>query len=152
MPRSPCTRTISLGNRFVASRRRGRVLAFQAVYAWELSAADQSLHFGWLTTPRSDEELVFPRLLAAGTIENITHIDSVIGDALEHWELSRLAKVDLAILRTSVYALLYREDIPARVSIDEAVEIAKEFGSAESYRFVNGVLDSIRQKHCGNRP
>ncbi len=96
--------------------------------------------------------MAFPRLLAAGTIENIGRVDDVIREALEHWDISRLAKVDLALLRTSVYALLYREDIPARVTIDEAVEIAKEFGSADSYRFVNGVLDSIRQKHCGKRP
>ncbi len=73
-------------------------------------------------------------------------IDEKIKEHLEHWDFSRLSRVDLAILRMSVFCLLYQPDIPATVTIDEAIDIAREFGTDDSYRFINGVLDSI-QKH-----
>ena len=62
---------------------------------------------------------------------------------LEHWDFKRIGKVDLAILRMSIYALKFQPDIPATVTIDEAVDIARAYGSDESYRFINGVLDGI---------
>lgn len=93
----------------------------------------------------SSESLDFGRLLITGTIENIGAIDQAIKDHLEHWDFSRLGRVDLAILRISVYCLFYQKDIPATVTIDEAVDISKEFGTDDSYRFVNGVLDGIRK-------
>ena len=78
-------------------------------------------------------------------LENIRSLDDQIRLHLKKWSFERLSRVDLAILRTSTYALLYQKDIPFSVTIDEAVEIAKKFGSPESYRFVNGVLDGIRK-------
>ncbi len=93
----------------------------------------------------ADESLEFATLLITGTMENLGSIDSAIKNQLEHWDFKRLARVDLAILRISVYCLLYQKSIPATVTIDEAIDIAKEFGSDDSYRFVNGVLDGIRK-------
>jgi N utilization substance protein B len=72
-------------------------------------------------------------------------VDGAIKRHLEHWDFSRLNKVDQAILRVSVYCLLYQPSIPASVTIDEAIDIAKEYGTDDSYRFINGVLDGIRK-------
>lgn len=93
-----------------------------------------------------DEAIAFARLLIAGTLERLGDIDRSISDQLENWDFNRLARVDCAILRISVYCLRYQQDIPASVTIDEAIQIAKEYGSDDSYKFVNGVLDAIAKK------
>ena len=93
----------------------------------------------------NQESIDFARLIAWGTIQNLTEIDEQIKTQLEHWDFSRLNKVDQALLRIGVYSLLFQKDIPASVTIDEAVDISKEYGTDESYRFVNGVLDGIRK-------
>jgi len=85
----------------------------------------------------------FARLLVQGTVRNSERIDGAIKTRLQHWDISRIARVDLAILRMSVYCLLYQPDIPASVVINEAVDIAKNFGSEQSFRFINGVLDAV---------
>ncbi len=147
----------------MGARRQGRVLAFQALYAYEYTHAplEELLQFAWLDaspeedTPEEDtsearkrEALDFARLLVAGTIENLDAIDERIRGQLDHWDFSRITKVDLSILRLSAYSLVYVDSIPVTVTIDEAVTLAREFGSSESYRFVNGVLDGIRRTHA----
>ncbi|HUX51278.1 MAG TPA: transcription antitermination factor NusB [Spirochaetia bacterium] len=141
------------------TRRKGRIIAFQAIYGWEFTRAPlhDVLHLTWLeanspaedSEPDSDSgesvELTFPRLLVAGTIENIESIDRTIKAQLKHWDFDRVVRADLAILRMSVYSLLYQPEIPASVTIDEAIDIAKEFGTDDSYKFINGVLDGIRK-------
>ncbi len=92
------------------------------------------------------ETLLFARLLIQGVLENLAQIDDTIKGQLENWDFSRLNRVDLALLRMSVYCLLHQNDIPATVTIDEAVDISKTYGTADSYRFVNGVLDGVRKK------
>lgn len=108
--------------------------------------AEEILGFGWLDSEPAPETADFARLLVAGTLESIGEVDSAIKEQLEHWDFSRLGRVDLAILRVGVYSLLFRREIPARVTIDEAVDMAKEFGASDSYRFVNGILDGIRKR------
>jgi N utilization substance protein B len=133
----------------VASRRKGRILAFQALYCWEAnhSSSDELTAFSWLESGKLaelDEGIAaFSRLLILGTIENIKAIDEMIKSHLQHWDISRLNRVDLAILRMSVYTLMYQSEIPPSIVIDEAIGISKEFGTEDSFRFVNGVLDSI---------
>jgi N utilization substance protein B len=133
-------------------RRKGRILAFQALYAHELSGIGlaELQAFAWLDPEDLDrvqeESRDFARLLIAGTLEKLADVDACIVRQLEHWDFSRLNKVDLAILRVSVYCLLYQADIPHTVTIDEAIDIAKEFGTDDSYRFINGVLDGIRKQ------
>ena len=133
----------------MASRRKARILAFQALYAWDASKTTKQelLNFSWIgekSSARDDEELkAFASLLICGTLENIDAIDEAINAHLKNWVLERLKKVDLAILRVSVYSLLFQKDMPAQITMDEAIEIAKEYGSDESYRFINGILDSI---------
>jgi N utilization substance protein B len=139
----------------MASRRKGRILAFQALYSWDIqfsqtgdaSIPEGLLDFSWAdgVAPIDGKSAAFPRLLVSGTIENIADVDSMIQKHLENWELSRLNRVDLAVLRMSVYTLMFQSETPPSVVIDEAVEISREFGADDSYRFVNGVLDSVRK-------
>jgi transcription antitermination protein NusB len=132
-------------------RRRARILAFQALFSWEISGSNTAelLRFPWLdggTGPEYSEDiLAFARLLVQGCLENIEAVDNKIKEHLEHWDITRLVKVDLALLRLGCYSLLYQRQIPATVTIDEAVDIAKMFGCDDSYRFINGVLDGIRK-------
>jgi N utilization substance protein B len=133
----------------MASRRKGRILAFQALYCWEANriSSDELTAFSWLESEKLaelDEGIAgFSRLLIIGTIENIKAIDEMIKSHLQHWDISRLNRVDLARLRMSVYTLMYQSDIAPQIVIDEAIGISKEFGTDDSYRFINGVLDSI---------
>jgi N utilization substance protein B len=134
----------------MASRRKGRILAFQALYAWGASDTpagaipEELLDFSWQEkTQETGND--FSRLLVTGTIENIHAVDAMIGKHLKNWEISRLNRVDLAILRMSAYTLMYQKDTPASVVINEAIGISKEFGTDESFRFINGVLDSIHR-------
>jgi N utilization substance protein B len=134
----------------MASRRKGRILAFQALYAWGASDTpvgvipDGLLDFSWQEKVKGVGN-DFPRLLVMGTIENISAVDSMIEKHLENWDFSRLNRVDLAILRMSAYTLMYQKDTPASVVINEAIGISKEFGTNESFRFINGILDSIHR-------
>jgi N utilization substance protein B len=135
----------------MASRRKGRILAFQALYAW--GAADtpaetlpgELLDFPWQDKEKAKENMDFSRLLVMGTIENIAAVDAMIRRHLKNWDFSRLKRVDLAILRMSAYALMYQQDTPASIVINEAIGISREFGTDESFRFINGVLDGIRR-------
>ena len=135
----------------MASRRKGRILAFQALYSWEATKppVSQLLEFLWLDADKraslDDGTAMFARYLISGTIENVDAVDSLIKKHLKNWDFSRLNRVDLAVLRMSVYALQHQEEVPASIVIDEAVDISKEFGTDDSYRFVNGVLDAIRK-------
>jgi N utilization substance protein B len=147
----------------MASRRKGRILAFQALYSWEanfkkISRAEgrghsfvppELLEFTWLEQEKRaalDEGVSgFSRFLITGTIENIVPVDEMIKNHLENWDFSRLNRVDLAILRISTYTLMFQADVAPSIVINEAIGISKEFGADNSYRFVNGVLDSIKQ-------
>lgn len=80
-------------------------------------------------------------------IENLDEIDNYIKTYIDGWQLNRLAKIDLSILRIAIYETIYRKDIPIQVSINEAIEIAKKYSTDESSRFINGVLGSfVRDK------
>jgi N utilization substance protein B len=135
----------------MGGRRRGRIIAVQSLYRHDLSGAglDELLDFSWIDGERKTALSIdtedFARLLIQGTLENIEAVDAAVRRHLEHWDFDRLSRVDLALLRVSAYCLLFQPDIPASVTIDEAVDIARSFGGADSWRFVNGVLDAIRR-------
>ena len=135
----------------MGSRRKARIIAFQSLFGWDMNRMEVSelTSFSWLDDERREryaaDTLDFARLIVAGCLENLDTIDAAIRQQLENWDFARLARVDLAILRMSVYSLFYQSDIPASVTIDEAIDIVKEFGSDDSYRFINGVLDGIRK-------
>lgn len=133
-------------------RRRGRILAFQALVAWDMGGTvlDDLLTFSWQAEKTELKpgfnDYLFPKMMVLGTIENISQIDKIISENLNNWIIERLNSVDKAILRLSVYSLLYQKDTPAPIVIDEAINLAKDFGTDDSYKFVNAVLDSIKNK------
>ena len=89
----------------------------------------------------------YSRTLVEGTLEHLEEIDELIRHQAEHWRLERMPAVDRNILRLAVYEFLYEVDVPKLVILDEAIELAKSFGSEQSGRFVNGVLDGILKTH-----
>lgn len=136
----------------MGARRKARIIAFQSLYRYDLSGAclEDLLDFSWMDSEKpgtaSADTLAFARLLITGALENLPRVDETIRGQLENWDFTRVNKVDLALLRVSVYCLLYQADIPPTVTIDEAVDISKTYGTTDSYRFVNGVLDGVRKK------
>jgi N utilization substance protein B len=148
-----------MGN--MSSRRQGRILAFQALYSWEAvkgrfkpppekqKILEGLLDFPWMDEKDSEqfneETRLFSRLLITGAIENLEKIDETIKSHLQNWNFSRLRRVDLAVLRISVYQILFQRETPASIVINEAIAIAKIFGEEKSYGFVNGMLDGIRK-------
>ncbi len=129
----------------MGNRRKAREYCLQILFQMEFSK--QKLkevmdHF-WAENPSSDEVMAFTLELVEGTLRNVAEIDAELESSSTNWKLSRMAAVDKNILRQSAYELLYREDIPHSVTINESVEIAKKFGTDDSASFINGVLDKI---------
>lgn len=87
--------------------------------------------------------LEFAFALCRGVLENVDAIDGILNRCSEHWRVSRMSMIDRSILRLSVYEIAFLSDIPLAVTINEAVEVAKEFGSETSSAFINGILDKI---------
>ncbi|MDE5898372.1 MAG: transcription antitermination factor NusB [Treponemataceae bacterium] len=185
------------------SRRIGRILAFQALYLWDVGGvpAEDLLSFSWLErdcadfaddarnsaggieppaapeivgdaaaldasvadngvkyclidnllavfeklpSEKKEEVFAFARLLEQGTLEHINEVDVLIKTHLSaRWSFRRINKVALAVIRMSVYSLLYQKELSASVVIDEAVEIVKDYGSDDSHKFTNAILDKI---------
>jgi N utilization substance protein B len=127
------------------SRRKGREAALQVLYQIDLSGEvpDQAVasYFEYLTD--GEEAREFATELVQGTCANREAIDAKIREVSRHWRLERMARVDRNVLRLATYELLYLPDVPRRVTLNEAVELAKRFGDEDSPAFVNGVLDRI---------
>ena len=126
-------------------RRKGRELALQALYQIEItgdrSARAVDLFLGHFEGKAAAKD--FARQLVSGVVSQCADIDGRIERSADNWKLARLAKVDLVLLRLATYELVFCPEIPASVSLDEAIEIAKRFGTGDSPAFVNGVLDQI---------
>jgi transcription antitermination protein NusB len=130
-------------------RHDGRVAALQYLYAWSINPPDNPVDdlrtfFEGLEHPR--DHFVFGEELIDGVIRNREAIDAQIRAMAQNWEFERIAKIDLAILRIAIYEMLHRKDIPPVVSINEAIEISKQFSNADSKRFINGILDRLKDK------
>ncbi|HLW71411.1 MAG TPA: transcription antitermination factor NusB [Candidatus Binataceae bacterium] len=126
-------------------RHAGRELALKALYQTDMrgdiSTEDLALFFD--AFPADDRIRTFALRLLDGVRREQTTLDKHLAAALEHWSIGRLSRVDHNILRMAIYELLRLDDIPARVTIDEAIELAKAYGDNQSGRFVNGVLDQV---------
>jgi N utilization substance protein B len=127
------------------SRRKARILAFQALYCYEAAKPDipELLSFAWEDKPGDEAVLTFARVLVAGTIENLAQIDEKIKERLVGWQITRIKRVDLALLRISVYSLLFQKEVHPGVVIEEAIGISRAYGEDGAFRFINGVLDAI---------
>ena len=147
-------------------RTRSREFALQILYQMDISDCDvdEILADFWedrtdlaLSDPEKEaveenkkepEVRSYTKRLVKGTLEKIKEIDLVIERFAENWEMKRMAYVDRNILRLATYEMVYLEDIPIKVAINEAVELAKRYGEADSSKFVNGILDRIAKTEC----
>jgi N utilization substance protein B len=130
----------------MGSRREARELALQALYQLDMTPEadpERSLALFWSQHPVDDEVGRFAAELVEGVRARRERIDGLIAASTEHWRLPRLSRVDLNLLRVATFELLARPEIPTSVTINEAIEIARRFGSEDSAAFVNGVLDAI---------
>ncbi|WP_080634514.1 transcription antitermination factor NusB [Leptospira weilii] len=129
----------------MSARRTSREIAVMALYQLELTKPllKEVLKFKWYDKKIEPEERDFAVSIVNGVVKNQDQIDTLIRKYSKNWDFSRISVVNKAILRLSIYALLYTWEVPKNVTIDEAVELTKEFESEESARFVNGILDAI---------
>jgi transcription antitermination protein NusB len=130
-------------------RRDGRVAALQYLYAWSINApknlaGDLSEFFENCEGPR--DHYAFGEELIHGVIEHVADIDSRIKGLAHNWDFERIAKIDLAILRLAMFEMIYRKDIPPVVSINEAIDLSKQFSNADAKRFINGILDRLKDQ------
>lgn len=135
----------------MGSRTKARECALQALYQLDTSAGDAReavrgvmAHFDEADPEQADPDTArFADELVRGVQSERAAIDALIQKSSTHWKLDRMARVDRNILRLGVYELLRRADVPVRVTLNEAIELGKKYGSEESSSFVNGVLDRI---------
>jgi transcription antitermination factor NusB len=127
-------------------RRKARELALQFLYQLDVHDVDdpaaQDADF-WVEHAADGDTRSYVRTLVSGTKTHQPKIDELLRQVTEHWDLERMAVVDRNILRLAVYELGWEHDVPPKVAINEAIEIAKKFGTRESSRFINGVLDRV---------
>ncbi len=135
----------------IGTRRRGRELALQALYQMDVTgtelggaAGDLWRHFDEVENASAMEAArAFAAELVHGVLDTRGRLDELIAASAVHWRVDRLSQIDRNILRIGTYEIIGRPDVPPSVAIDEAIEIAKRFGSEDSPTFVNGVLDHI---------
>jgi transcription antitermination protein NusB len=129
-------------------RSRGREVALQVLYQVEQNPGVSSAEIRRFIQRRllEDRKLCeFTERLIDGVQEHQTQIDTMISQVAENWRLDRMAAIDRNILRLGAYEMLFRPEIPAKVAINEALELAKRYSTAQSSRFVNGILDRVLQ-------
>ena len=130
-------------------RRRARELALRVLFHLEYHQDDPGSAFELICKEFNASRKIqsFARELILGVCENIKEIDRIIGEASRNWRIERMSHVDRNLLRISTYEILYREDIPPKASINEAVELGKKYGQEDSAAFINGILDSIYKRY-----
>jgi transcription antitermination factor NusB len=129
-------------------RSKGREIVLKILYQAEITRRPipQVTEFVWTQMEKLDSNVKeFTDRIAEGVAQHAAEIDKYIQDNATNWQLKRMAIIDRNILRIGVYELLYASDIPPKVTINEAVELAKKYGDIESSKFVNGILDKIHK-------
>ena len=137
----------------LSQRRDNRICVIQFLYQWELNKPEELADAvcAFLEgRERPRDYYSFAEELIYGAIENMGEIDEQIQAHASNWKFERIAKVDLAILRLAIHELLHRTDIPPIVSINEAIDLSKVFSNPDSKRFINGILDKMKDQI--NRP
>ena len=136
-------------------RTLARNCALQFFYQIDItkeSLVNKALEDFWKNQDDVDRSVKdFANTLVKGTLGNLEAIDKHISKRAANWQLRRMAVVDRNILRLSTYELLYLKEIPPKVSINEAIELAKKYGDTESGKFVNGILDKISKTDCSDK-
>jgi transcription antitermination factor NusB len=133
----------------MGKRRKARELALQLLYQLDVQGEGSPaphLDEFWARHPVDPEVRDFAEALVRGTKLHEAKIDELISQYAEHWELERMAVVDRNILREGIFEILWAGDVPPKVAINEALEVAKKFSTQESSRFINGILDRIHKE------
>ena len=148
-------------------RRRAREIALQVLYGLDVTgkSVDEAIRLFWevnkyaadseAETVPTEKVRSFAVQLIEGTWQNRETIDALIRRSSEHWSLGRMPRVDRCILRMAIYELLFCEDIPPKVSLNEAIDMGKTYGSENSGSFINGILDAVYadfSKNGGTQP
>ncbi len=136
-----------------AQRRDGRTAALQYLYSWSLN---RPAHLGedlrvffqnlQIADNKPREHYAFGEELIHGVIEHCDEIDGRIRGLAKNWDFERIARIDLAILRLAIFEMVFRNDIPPVVSINEAIDLSKQFSNADAKRFINGILDKLKDQ------
>ena len=133
----------------MGARRKARELVLQMLYQFDVSGNQPDAIIGTFEDLQSSKPNTreFAVRVFKGTVENMQKIDDMIQAQSENWRMSRMAVIDRNIIRMSVYEFLHEDETPKLVIIDEAIEIAKKFGTQKSSQFINGILDGILKKY-----
>jgi N utilization substance protein B len=129
----------------LGARRKAREIALQILYQMEVNPVDpqKALEHVWGNVAASKGTQEFVQRIIAGVELHRAEIDHVVAQHSEHWRLDRMDRVDKSILRMGVFELMFCDDIPYKVAMNEAVDLGKKFGAEESGAFINGILDKI---------
>ncbi|MCG3778316.1 MAG: N utilization substance protein B [Nitrospira sp.] len=128
----------------MGSRHQARERALQILFQYDIHGQPGLwLDVFWKENEASSEARAFAERLVAGVLEQKPELDVLIGQYATNWKITRMPIVDRNILRAGVYELLWMDDVPAKVTMNEAVELAKSFGDEEASKFVNGILDKV---------
>lgn len=133
----------------MGERRKSREYALQVLYSIDISktSVEEALKHFWKTNQeKNDDVRSFTDELVQGMAAKQEEIDELINNFSSNWKLSRMTAVDRNILRMSVYELKWCDDIPVRVTLNEAIEIAKQYGTEDSSAFINGILDQVAKQ------
>jgi N utilization substance protein B len=135
----------------MGKRTRARECALQMLYQWDITREPMDRVSGafWQVRSTTDETQAMAERLARGARDAVEELDAAISRACQNWRFERIAALDRNLLRLGAYELLKEPGTPAAVVLDEAVELAKRFGEADSPSFVNGVLDAVRRAALG---
>ena len=131
-------------------RSKARELALQTLYQVDITKDDDRKQVDKILAEQDAEKepREFARELVYGTLDHQDEIDEMISEVTQNWAISRMAVIDRNVLRIAAHELLHREDIPPKVSINEAIEIGKRFSTSNSGAFINGILDKIMNHHA----
>ncbi len=129
-------------------RRKARELALQILFQYDLTKGECNTDEFFKDKEIEDDTKEFAIRLKDAVIEHLQEIDAIIKKKTKGWTLKRMAVVDRNVLRFAICEMMYFPDIPPKVTINEAIEIAKKYGSEDSGQFVNGILDSIYKEEC----
>jgi N utilization substance protein B len=131
----------------MGSRHQARERALQILFQYDIHEKPGLwLDVFWKENESTDEVRAFAERLVAGVLTKKKELDGLIGKYATNWKVSRMPIVDRNILRSGIYELLWMDDVPAKVTVNEAIELAKSFGDDEASKFVNGVLDQVLAK------
>jgi N utilization substance protein B len=135
-------------------RRKSRELTLQALYQAEIGATEPLTHFALLCDNFKVDQKVIPlaHALLTGIAEHAAEIDELISRHAKNWRVGRMSVIDRSLIRLGVYEVLFRDDVPSTVAINEAIEIAKRFSTDDAPSFINGILDAIRNGQSQQQP